>query len=493
MNTDNIYCTIVDKGYLHRFLALYFSLKKVYGKSFYLHVLYLDKQSGNALRKLQLDRVLLFSLREITNQEIYERVRNKRFVYQKAFISKSIFLAFLLKEMKYAKAFYVDSDTYFIKRIDWAFLKLNDANVIFAVNKKLFGKGKGDTSYGLYNAGVVGVNNRAVDFLRWWKNKNLQKCRIDKNGILVIAQNYLDIAPQSFRGVFVDNKNRLNYFCDPGMQKDEIYIVHFVSFYEFAYQYKRYIPTIYNQYISDLDKADTLLKGDNIFIEERKKSWVKVGKIEWIKHIRKLPYPFNMVEYLIKILFNRFKPIELITEEERQLLIKYGSKIKTYGVEIGTFFGDSTIALAANMPKEGKIISIDAYLPNSEAGGLRPHLLITKFLIRRKLKKKNIKLIKNFSWNIARRWKGSIDLLLIAGSCSYPVVKKDFQSWSKFVKKGGYIIFRNANRPEKMEGTSSYYLGALGPTRLCKEIDKIKEDYKFIEFVDSIRVYKKVR
>ncbi len=73
-------------------------------------------------------------------------------------------------------------------------------------------------------------------------------------------------------------------------------------------------------------------------------------------------------------------------------------------------------------------------------------------------------------------------MLWIDGSHIYEDVKKDFLLWSKFLKKGGIIVFHDSN---KKNGGTKWNMGWPGPTLVVDEVIK-EPEWINIEKIDSI-------
>jgi len=94
----------------------------------------------------------------------------------------------------------------------------------------------------------------------------------------------------------------------------------------------------------------------------------------------------------------------------------------------------------------------------------------------------NFHLISDYSFNVVKKWRKQIDLLWIDGDHDYNEVKKDYAQWSPFLRKGGLIVFHDANK----KSTSGYWdMGWDGPTEVVREYIK-EPEWTNIRRVDSI-------
>jgi len=99
----------------------------------------------------------------------------------------------------------------------------------------------------------------------------------------------------------------------------------------------------------------------------------------------------------------------------------------------------------------------------------------------------NFRLIQDYSYKVSKKWKHKLDMLWIDGNHDYPEVKRDYLDWSPFLKKGGVIVFHDAN---KLNKSNYWHWGLHGPTRVAREYIK-KPKWININRVDSIVYAKK--
>jgi len=83
-----------------------------------------------------------------------------------------------------------------------------------------------------------------------------------------------------------------------------------------------------------------------------------------------------------------------------------------------------------------------------------------------KLNFNNFKLIEGYSGNVVKKWKRRINLLFIDGNHEYISVLKDYVNWSKHLKKGGVIIFHDANN---LNYNKNWKWGLEGPTKVVSK------------------------
>jgi len=67
---------------------------------------------------------------------------------------------------------------------------------------------------------------------------------------------------------------------------------------------------------------------------------------------------------------------------------------------------------------------------------------------RKELNMNNITFIKGYFGLVAKQWKKPIDILHIDGFHTYNAVKNDYDTWSKFVKDDGVILFHDTCVPD---------------------------------------------
>jgi len=185
-------------------------------------------------------------------------------------------------------------------------------------------------------------------------------------------------------------------------------------------------------------------------------------------------------------------------ESEIPFLSKYAYYANDAMVEIGCAFGGSTTIFLLNKKDNVKVYSIDPFVKDSK-GDFIVNKSICKKVIKKALSKKGCKerindwkLFADYSQNVVKKWNQKIDLLFIDGSHFYEEVKRDFETWSKFVKKGGLILLhdsRKDNIDEDKEG-EIFSQGYIGPTLLAKEIEK-SDKFDLIDTCYSISVFRK--
>lgn len=103
-------------------------------------------------------------------------------------------------------------------------------------------------------------------------------------------------------------------------------------------------------------------------------------------------------------------------------------------VEIGSYTGSSTIALAAAQKEKNgcKIFSVDCSLHPTIHHNLE-HAGLTDW----------VELIQGFSHNVVRTWAKPIELLFIDGSHIYLAAKNDIDLWVPFVIEGGFVALHD--------------------------------------------------
>ncbi len=136
-------------------------------------------------------------------------------------------------------------------------------------------------------------------------------------------------------------------------------------------------------------------------------------------------------------------------------------------VDLGVEYGFSTFTFAS--PKIGKVYGIDWFKGDSftNKANTRDYFMADWETLKNRFGVDNIEIIEGRFSEVAKTWKLPIDILHIDGSHLYKDIKKDYETWSKFVKKDGVILLHDVYIPndKKYEGVERFY-NEIDPPKL---------------------------
>jgi len=176
-----------------------------------------------------------------------------------------------------------------------------------------------------------------------------------------------------------------------------------------------------------------------------------------------------------------------MSEPDMRFLYNTAKTIPSLGVivEIGSFKGRSTVALAFGSKEENKntVYAIDKFeeFTTKQHKTLYPHFFDDFMRNVTDAGVKDIIIpIKMKSEEAVKGWDKAISFLFIDGDHAYESVKQDFELWKTHVRDGGVVAFHD---------TRSW----PGPIQLVKEIDEADNAFKKTVMVDEITAFVRVR
>lgn len=196
------YCTLFDRNYLDRGLALHRSLARHCG-DFRLHVLCLDGVTCEALAALALPGMRLVALEELQTWDSALAVaRQNRSAVEFYFTCKPVLLAHVFaQEPSAARVEYLDSDLWFLSTP--AAVEQTYAASPVALSPHRFDAANAwRLRYGAFNAGWISVqaNDEGRRFVAWWRERCLERCTLVVEPERFGDQKYLDQVGARFPG-----------------------------------------------------------------------------------------------------------------------------------------------------------------------------------------------------------------------------------------------------------------------------------------------------
>lgn len=192
------FCTITTADHLFKVSALLDSIK-AQKHAAQIHVLVVDREIE---RGGEVGETLFYTLEDIRGsadaREIvskYSRDRDKL-----RWALKAVFLRHLLEE-GVGKAIYIDNDIFFFNDYAFLFELLNQHSFLLTPHNYMRNPYKdqiwleANFRVGLYNAGFVGVNQKAIEGLEWWAGCCAYKTERNAWRGLHDDQKYLDLIP----------------------------------------------------------------------------------------------------------------------------------------------------------------------------------------------------------------------------------------------------------------------------------------------------------
>jgi hypothetical protein len=194
------FCTLFDRNYISRGLALHGSLLRHCG-DFTLHVLCLDAPTFQALAALALPRTKLISIESLEAEHSdLRRARSDRTLVEFYFTCKPVLLQDVLdRNPDVTRVDYLDSDLYFFSGPSP--LEREYAGSAVALSPHRFSAlNASRTQYGNFNAGWVSVSadKEGRRFIAWWRARCMEWCRMEVEEKRFGDQKYLDQVPALF-------------------------------------------------------------------------------------------------------------------------------------------------------------------------------------------------------------------------------------------------------------------------------------------------------
>jgi hypothetical protein len=197
------YCTLFDRRYLARAVALHRSLERHDG-DFVLRAVCMDADSETLLRRLGLPRMRVCSIAEIERADPELRaVRDARASWEYCWTSTPAICRYFLElEPELDALTYLDADLHFSSSPSPLYEELGEGSVLLIPHRAL---PETDRAIGIYNVGWVtfSADERGRTALTWWRERCLEWCydRIEETRFG--DQKYLDDWPERFSGVVV--------------------------------------------------------------------------------------------------------------------------------------------------------------------------------------------------------------------------------------------------------------------------------------------------
>ena len=197
------FCTLFNKHYLTRGLALYDSLKKnCY--SFHLYIFAFDESSYSVLKKLNLDNATIISLTQFEDKELLD-VKNSRTNTEYCWTSTSSTILYVLENFDVENCTYIDADIYFYASPEAIFDEMGKNSILITEHRYSSQYSSELTISGRYCVQFVTFKNdeRALKALRWWRERCLEWCYNRYEDGKFGDQLYLDDWTERFEGVHV--------------------------------------------------------------------------------------------------------------------------------------------------------------------------------------------------------------------------------------------------------------------------------------------------
>ena len=193
---------------------------------------------------------------------------------------------------------------------------------------------------------------------------------------------------------------------------------------------------------------------------------------EWIDYVMRFKYGFARKGFHIQI-----KPIQFKSEILGFLKLLQNQRPRIV-CEIGTASGGTLFLFSKLAAPDAKLISIDLPWGKFGLGYLPAQIPLFRSFARDQqqivLLREDSHATETFDKVVVHLKGEMIDCLLLDGDHSYEGAKKDFQVYSKLVKKGGVIAFHDI---------------VPGPPQLAGEVHRlwpeIKGNYEHKEFVED--------
>jgi predicted O-methyltransferase YrrM len=132
-------------------------------------------------------------------------------------------------------------------------------------------------------------------------------------------------------------------------------------------------------------------------------------------------------------------------------------------VDLGVDYGYSTFCFA--LPNIGTVYGIDSFEGDSMVGFYNAYEHVKQK--KEELELSNLQIIKGYFDDVSKTWNKEIDILHIDGFHTYEAVKNDYDTWSKFVKNDGIILFHDTE------------VESFGVKQFFNELDLPKTNFTF--------------
>jgi hypothetical protein len=197
------YCTIFDRRYVARALALYRSLERS-DPDFVLRAVCMDATSRQLLERLALPRCRTVPIEHIEDWDPELRaVRPTRTSWEYCWTATpAVCRYFLQTEPQLEHLTYLDADLYIWSSPAPLFQELGDDSILLIPHRT---SPDTENAVGIYNVGWLTFRNdpRAITALQWWRERCLDWCYDRVEPQRFGDQKYLDDWPTRFDGVRV--------------------------------------------------------------------------------------------------------------------------------------------------------------------------------------------------------------------------------------------------------------------------------------------------
>jgi hypothetical protein len=197
------YCTLFDKNYLYRGLALYESLIRNSSVDFTFYVLPMDEETKVFLKKNPSENLKVIDYGSFEDCEL-RAAKEDRGRAEYCWTCTPSLILYCIEKYTLGDCTYLDADIYFYGDPENLFSEVEEKSILLTRHNFSIGQDQEKTS-GTYCVQFMYFrnDNDGMTALRWWRNACLEFCGLDPQNGSCGDQGYLNDWTERFEGVHV--------------------------------------------------------------------------------------------------------------------------------------------------------------------------------------------------------------------------------------------------------------------------------------------------